>query len=114
MKIRNVAFILFGVMVLVFKSHYAGPAEVFVQSYAGNVSVSFAVYFLALYVPIESKHKKLFAAGFALAAVQLFEVFNGFGLMSNVYDSMDLIANFAGVVSGFALDTALTFRRRRE
>jgi hypothetical protein len=114
MRIRNVGFIFFGVMILVFKSHYSGPAEVFVHSYAGNISVSFTVYFLALYVPIEYKHKKLFAAGFALAAVQLFEVFNGFGLMSNVYDSMDLIANFAGVAAGFALDTALIFRRRRE
>jgi glycopeptide antibiotics resistance protein len=111
MENRNVGFILLGVMVLVFKSHYSGPVEELVHSYAGNISVSCAVYFLALHVPIKSKHKKLLAAGFALAAVQLFEILNGFGLMSNVYDSMDLIANFAGVALGFVIDTALTFRQ---
>ena len=33
---------------LVFKRHYSGPYEVLIDSYAGNVAVSFAVYFIAV------------------------------------------------------------------
>jgi hypothetical protein len=90
-----------------FKSRYTGPFAVLVHSYAGNVAVSFAVYFLALYVPIENKYKKLMAMGIALAAVELFEIFDGFGIMSNVYDDLDLVANIVGVVTAFAFDTTL-------
>jgi hypothetical protein len=36
-----------------------------------------------------------------LVAVQAFELLDGFGFMANVYDPIDLLANFAGV--GFAL-----------
>jgi len=111
MKTRNVGFVLLGGAALVFTAHYSGPLEVFVHSYAGNIGVSFAVYFMALQIPIESKHKRLLAAGLALAAVELFEVFDGFGIMSNVYDSLDLVANLVGVAIGFALDTALAFRQ---
>jgi glycopeptide antibiotics resistance protein len=112
MRTRNIGLILIGAAVLVFKSRYSGAFEVLVHSYAGNVAVSFAVYFMALFIPVDSKNKRLLSAGLALAAVELFEVFDGFGFMSNTYDSLDLAANLAGVGIGFLLDTALAFRRK--
>jgi hypothetical protein len=108
---RNIVFILIGVAVLVFKRHYSGPFESMVYAYAGNVAVSFAVYFNALNVPVKVRYKQLWAAGLALAAVELFEVFDGFGIMSNVYDTIDLVANAVGVMLALVVDTALGFHR---
>lgn len=51
MKIRDVSLVVAGVAVLVWKGRYAGPYEVVVRSYGGNVSVSFAMYFLMLHLP---------------------------------------------------------------
>jgi hypothetical protein len=112
MKTRNISFILLGVAVLVLKSHYSGPFEVPVHSYAGNIAVSFAVYFLALRIPAGSGYRRLYASAIALAAVELFEVFDGFGIMSNTYDPVDLAANFAGVMAGLALDFLLDGKNR--
>jgi len=106
---RNFVFVMLGVAVLVFKRHYSGPFEPVIHAYAANVAVSFAVYFNALFVPRQSKYKRLWAAGLALAAVELFEVFDGFGIMTNVYDSIDLVANAVGVLLALAVDTALAF-----
>ena len=108
---RNISLILLGIASLVFKSRYTGPFEIFVHSYVGNVSVSFAIYFLALRIPLKTQHKRLWTVCIALAAVELFELFNGFGLMSNVYDSWDLIANLVGVATAFALDAVLSNRQ---
>lgn len=111
--LRNLAFIMLGVAVLVFKRHYSGPFEAAIHDYAGNVAVSFAVYFNALFGPVQFKYKRLLAAGLALAAVELFEVFDGFGIMANVYDSIDLVANAAGVLLALIVDTALAFPHRK-
>jgi glycopeptide antibiotics resistance protein len=110
-KARNISLVLLGTALLVFKSRYAGPFETFVHSYVGNVSVSFAIYFLALHIPLKTRHKRLWTVCIALATVELFELFNGFGLMSNVYDSWDLIANLVGVAIAFALDVVLSNRQ---
>jgi len=107
--LRNIVFIMIGVAVLVFKRHYSGPLESMVYAYAGNVAVSFAVYFNALNVPVKVRHKQLWAAGLALAAVELFEVFDGFGIMSNVYDTLDLVANGVGVILALVVDRAWGF-----
>ncbi len=106
--LRNIVFVMLGVAVLVFKRHYSGPFEAVIHAYAANVSVSFAVYFNLLNVPLQPRYKRLWVAGLALAAVELFEVFDGFGIMANVYDSMDLVANAAGVLLALVVDTALT------
>ena len=106
---RNIVFIMIGVAVLVFKRHYSGPCESMVYAYAGNVAVSFAVYFNALNAPVKVRYKQLWAAGLALAAVELFEVFDGFGIMSNVYDALDLVANGVGVILALVVDRAWGF-----
>ena len=108
-KMRNIVFIMIGVAVLVFKRHYSGPFESMVYAYAGNVAVSFAVYFNALNAPVKVRYKQLLAAGLALAAVELFEVFDGFGIMSNVYDALDLVANGVGVILALVVDRAWGF-----
>jgi hypothetical protein len=100
----DVLFVLLGVAGLLLKGQYSGPAHDLVHSYGGNVAASFAVYFLAKRVTIRSSFPRAFAAGLALVAVQLFEVVDGFGLMSNVYDRFDFAANTTGIAIAVTLD----------
>lgn len=109
---RDIFFIAVGTAGLLLRSRYAGPAEVLVHSYAGNVCVSFAVYFLAKRVTFSSRMPQFFAATLALGAVELFELTDGFGIMSNTYDPLDLAANVAGVGAALLLDRALNGRSR--
>jgi hypothetical protein len=46
------------------------------------------------------------AATSALLIVEGFELTNGFGVMSNVYDPVDLLANAVGVGVALAIDVA--------
>ena len=98
---------LLGAVVLVLKRHYAGPFDEMVHSYAGNISVSFALYFVAIHLPLRNSHKRIVTAGLVLAAVELFEAFNGFGVMANVYDPFDFLANAVGVAFAWAVDASL-------
>ena len=45
-KVRNVFFVLFGVAALILKRYYAGPFVEIILGYGGNISASFAVYFV--------------------------------------------------------------------
>ena len=100
-KARNVAFVLLGVAGLVLKGQSSGPYRDVVHSYGGNVTASFAVYFLATRYPGLSR---ALTAGLALAVVELFEALNGFGIMHNVYDPVDLWANAVGVALALTVD----------
>jgi len=111
-KVGNVLYVLVGVAALVLKKHYAGPGEQLVHNYGGNVAASFAVYFLCLQPPILAMLKKPFAAGLALAVVELFEAFDGFGVMTNTYDPFDFVANALGVGLALVVDTTLRFHTR--
>ncbi len=104
----NVLLTLLGVVGLVLKSRYPGPARDLVQSYGGNLAASFAVYFLARQVTDLAKLPRALAAVLAFLAVQLFEVFDGFGVMSNVYDPVDLAANTVGIGIAVAVDAVVT------
>jgi hypothetical protein len=44
----------------------------------------------------------------AFMAVQLFEAFNGFGVMAYTYDPLDLIADTVGIAVALGLDTVLS------
>ncbi len=103
-KVRNVSFNLLGVILLLLKSRYTGPFEILIHSYLGNISVSFAIYFLTLNIPFKIKLHKIWYACIALTVVELFELFDGFGFMTNVYDTMDLLANLVGVTIAFTID----------
>ncbi len=103
-KTRNVFFALLGVAGLVLKGHYSGPYQQAVQSYGGNVAVSFAVYYVVALLPFPPRFGKLLTAGLALATVELFEASNGFGVMTNVYDPVDFAANAVGIALALAAD----------
>lgn len=101
---RNVAFVLLGVAVLVLKPGYHGPLAQAVNNWGGNFSISFAVYFLAAIGVSRYGAGRVAASALALLIVEGFELTNGFGVMSNVYDPVDLVANAVGVGIALALD----------
>jgi hypothetical protein len=106
-RVQDVLFVLLGVGGLVLKGQYSGPADALVHSYGGNIAASFAVYFLARRVTARSKLPRASAAALAFTVVQLFEVLDGFGLMTNVYDRLDLAANTAGIALGMTMDVVV-------
>ena len=103
-KTRNVFFALLGVAGLVLMGHYSGPYQQAVHSYGGNITASFAVYYMVALLPLPPRFGKLLTAGLALAVVELFEISNGFGVMTNVYDPVDFTANAVGVALALAVD----------
>jgi hypothetical protein len=77
------------------------------HSYGGNFAASFAVYFLAAIATLRRGLGRLAAAASAALVVEAFEVTNGFGVMANVYDPSDLVANLVGIGAALALDFSL-------
>ena len=106
-KIQNVIFILIGVMLMLLKKNYDGPYQEIINSYLGNLSISFSMYFLISLNHTIWKSKKIITFLVSLAIVELFEITDGFGIMSNVYDSYDLIANLIGISIALALDISI-------
>jgi hypothetical protein len=106
----RITLVLLGVAGLLTKRHYTGPFQDLVFSYGGNVSVSFAVYFLLSASSLGARLGPAWAAGAALLAVEAFELTDGFGVMSNTYDPLDLVANAAGVAAAWALDRLIAAR----
>ena len=113
-KARNVLFILLGTSVLLLKQIYNGPGLEIVKSYSGNLSISFAVYFLLCFSSDHWKQNKFITAIISLIIVELFEITNGFGIMTNTYDIIDLFANLIGVVLALAVDQLLTKHNSKE
>lgn len=111
-KALTVCFALAGVAGLLLRGRYNGPLRDAVHSYAGNVCVSFAVYFILTNLPVGERYRRPAAAALALATVELFEAFDGFGVMRNTYDPWDYLANAAG--AGFALAIDLILLAPRE
>jgi hypothetical protein len=108
---RNLLFVFLGVVVFMLRRHYVGPADELVHAYAGNLSVSFALYFLFANFQVPLKHRRLLAAAIVLAVVELFEAFNGFGVMLNTYDPFDFLANAVGIAFAFSLDSSLAAKK---
>ena len=108
--VRRVGFVLVGVAVLLAKRSYHGPFDETVGSYGGNFAVSFAVYFITATGASRHGLGRIAAAAVALLAVESFEVTNGFGVMANVFDPLDLFANAVGIAVAFAVDAAVTRR----
>lgn len=105
-KVRNLAFTALGAVGLLLKGHYAGPGEEIVRSYGGNIAASFAVYFVVSNLPLGLRSRRVLAAALAVATVELFEASNGFGVMANVYDASDFVANAMGVALAVVVDVA--------
>jgi hypothetical protein len=102
-RARDVIFVIIGVAALLFKSWFSDSLPDFAFSYLGNLSVSFAVYFL---VRLASHHRfnMILSAIAAIVIVEVFEAANGFGIMTNVYDQLDYVANALGVALAVAVD----------
>jgi len=112
LKARNTFFVFLGIGGDLLKRHYSGPGWQIIHNNGGNFAVSFAVYFVATNLPLYRRSKRLVTAGLTLAVVELFEVLDGFGVMTNVYDPFDLLANLGGVALALTLDIFLDHRRR--
>jgi hypothetical protein len=114
MRVRNVVLALLGAAILVLKLEYHGPGEAVVHAYAGNVAVSFALYFAAINATERFRRPRLLAALGVLVAVEAFELSDGFGVMANVVDPVDLWANAVGIALAVAVDvlTARVLPRR--
>lgn len=109
--VRNVVLALLGAAILVLKPAHHGSGEVAIQSSAGNVAVSFALYFAAIKATERFGHPRLVVALATLVTVEAFELSDGFGLMGNVVDPVDLYANAVGIALAVAVDV-LTARGR--
>lgn len=107
---RRIVLALLGVALFLARRSYHGPLAEAVGSWGGNVAVSFAVYFIAAIAASRHGFGRLATAAAALLAVEAFEVTNGFGIMANIFDPVDLLANAAGIAAALILD--LTFTRR--
>lgn len=106
LRVRNVTFALLGAAALVLKPAYHGSPEGFVYSYLGNLSVSFALYFAAINATERYRRPRFAAAIVTLVAVEAFELSDGFGVMANVFDQVDLLANAMGVAVAILVDVA--------
>ena len=102
--IRNTVFVLLGTAGLVLKSWLSDCLPDFVLNYAGNLCVSFAVYFIVRLSSAKMRFNRVIIAIIALLIVELFEATNGFGVMSNIYDRLDFLANALGVTLAIVVD----------
>ena len=80
-------------------------------SYVGNLSASFAVYFIVS-IAATPKLTRIMITGLALLIVQLFELTDGFGVMTNVYDPFDYLANALGISLAYCVDVASVYLLR--
>ena len=102
-KIRNLVMVLAGVFGLLLKGWLRGSLSSFVYSYLGNVTVSFAVYFLVGFAAAP-RIQRAWISLIALLIVEAFELTDGFGVMTNVYDPFDYLANALGVALACCVD----------
>lgn len=112
-RARNTFFVLIGVAGLLAKSWLSDSLPDFAFSYFGNLSVSFAVYYIVRLATLD-KLTRAFCVVIALLIVELFEATNGFGVMTNVYDHLDYVANALGVALAVAVDAVSSHLLRVE
>ncbi len=103
LRIRNLLMILAGVAGLLAKSWFADSIGGLGHSYLGNVAVSFSVYFWVS-LATAARLNRVVIAVLALLAVECFELTDGFGIMANVVDPWDYLANALGVALAILAD----------
>lgn len=106
LKRARVVLVLLGVGGLLLKHQFNSALGPLGQAHLGNVTASFAVFFIlaASAPPTRPRAATAVIAAVALAVVQAFELTNGFGIMTNVYDPADLVANTIGVALAVGVD----------
>lgn len=100
---RNVFMVLAGVAGLLIKGWFSDSMSELAYSYLGNVTVSFSVYFLVS-IAARARLNRVTIAVIALFIAEGFELTNGFGIMTNVYDPFDYLANALGVALAYFVD----------
>jgi len=105
--IRNIVMILMGVSGLLLKRWVSSTISQIAYSYWGNITASFAVYFLVNNAA-QNRVKGFIIGLISLAIVQSFELTNGFGVMTNVYDPFDYLANALGISLAYMVDAIST------
>jgi hypothetical protein len=110
LRIRNFLMILIGVIGLLLKKWIADSVPDFVYAYMGNFTVSYAIYFLINNAVDNrfNRFNRFITALIALAIVESFEFTNGYGVMTNVYDVIDYLANALGIAFAFIVDIVST------
>jgi hypothetical protein len=103
LQIRNVVMILVGTAALLSKSWLHNSIGDLVHAYLGNLAASFAVFFV-LAIAVSPKLHRIWIAAGALALVESFELTNGFGVMTNVYDPFDYLVNGLGIALAYCAD----------
>ncbi|MDM7993084.1 MAG: hypothetical protein QUS11_07190 [Candidatus Fermentibacter sp.] len=102
-RIHDVLLVLAGIAGLLAKKWLSPALGEITLSYFGNLAASFSVYYLVR-MAFGVKLGRLAIAGVALAVVETFELTNGFGVMSNVYDPFDYLANAFGIAAAILFD----------
>ena len=97
--------VLVGVAGLLSKSWFRDSIGSLAHAYLGNLAASFAVYFIVCIAAAPRLHR-IWIAAVALVIVEAFELTNGFGVMTNVYDPFDYLANSLGIVLAYCVDLA--------
>lgn len=111
LRTRNVVMVLVGVTALLCKGWFRDSIGSFAQAYLGNMAASFAVFFLVA-IAAASRLPRIWIAASALAIVEAFELADGFGVMTNVYDPFDYLANALGVTLACCVDFLSAGTRR--
>ena len=99
--------ILIGVLGLLIKHWFSNFISEIVYSYLGNFTVSFAIFFL-INIATENRPNRFLSVFISLAIVEFFELTNGFGIMTNVYDPFDYLANALGISLAYFVDVIST------
>lgn len=94
---------LAGVVGLLSKRWFSGSLGELAYSYLGNLAASFSVYFVVS-IAVRARLNRFTTAVIALLVVEGFELTNGFGFMTNVYDPFDYLANALGVALAYVVD----------
>ena len=107
-QLLNYAFFLIGVMGLLLVFWYSGPFFNLVHSYGGNLTACFAFYFLIRPTAAQVTSSRVASALVALLVAGLFEATGGFfGMMTNIYDPWDYLANTLGVALAVVVDISV-------
>jgi hypothetical protein len=104
-RYRNLLLVGAGIVCLLLKPWFNRHFGDLAHSYLGNVSASFAVYFIIAISDLPGLTRTK-TAGLALLVVEGFELTNGFGVMTNVYDPFDYLANAIGIGLAVCVDAA--------